>query len=70
MYRCILILFGCLSLSTFAEVTRSLVDFLQVANSAGYRILFSSALVRPYYQVTFDNESPITLEQIQTKVTW
>ncbi len=69
MYRCILILFGCLSLSTFAEVTRSLVDFLQAANSAGYKILFSSALVRPYYQVTFDNESPITLEQIQTALT-
>ncbi|MGV0035080.1 MAG: TonB-dependent receptor plug domain-containing protein [Candidatus Azotimanducaceae bacterium WSBS_2022_MAG_OTU7] len=69
MYRCILILFGCLSLNTFAEVTRSLVDFLQGANAAGYKILFSSALVRPYYQVTFENESPITLEQIQTALT-
>lgn len=69
MYRCLLIILGCLSLGTFAEVTRSLVDFLQAANSAGYRILFSSALVRPYYQVTFDNESPITLEQIETALT-
>ncbi len=59
----------CLSFSTFADVTRSLVDFLQAANAAGYRILFSSALVRPYYQVTFDNESSITLEQIQTALT-
>lgn len=69
MYRCTLILFACLSFSTFAEVTRSLVDFLKAANSAGYKILFSSALVRPYYQVTFDNESAITLEQIQTALT-
>lgn len=69
MYRCILILLGCLSFSTFSEVTRSLVDFLKAANSTGYKILFSSALVRPYYQVTFDNESPITLDQIRTALT-
>ena len=59
----------CLSFSAFAEVSRSLVDFLQAANSAGYKILFSSALVRPYYQITFDKQSPITLEQIQTALT-
>jgi outer membrane receptor for ferrienterochelin and colicin len=69
VYRCILTLSLCLSFSAFAEVTKSLEDFLQAANSAGYKILFSSALVRPYYQVTFDKQSPITLEQIQTALT-
>ena len=69
MYRCIRSLLLFLSFSAFAEVTRSLKDFLQAANSAGYNILFSSALVRPYYQITFDKQSPITLEQIQTALT-
>tara|TARA_B110000285_G_scaffold35318_2_gene37906 strand:+ start:6296 stop:8470 length:2175 start_codon:yes stop_codon:yes gene_type:complete len=45
------------------------VDFLQTANDAGYKILFSSALVRPYYRVTFDQQSPMTLKQVQTALT-
>ena len=45
------------------------MDFLQTANDAGYKILFSSALVRPYYRVTFDQQSPMTLKQVQTALT-
>ena len=46
-----------------AETVR-LATFLEAANQQDIPIVFSSALVRGYYKVTYDPDSPITLEDI------
>jgi len=47
------------------ESTVSLAQYLKLAARSGNQILFSSALVRPYFRVTYDTESPITLEKVE-----
>ncbi|MBT4493505.1 MAG: TonB-dependent receptor plug domain-containing protein [Gammaproteobacteria bacterium] len=48
-----------------SESTTSLSRYLTLANETDVRIVFSSALVRPHYLVTYDGDQPITLEKIK-----
>lgn len=48
------------------ESTIPLSRYLALANQAGFDLIYSSALVRPHFKVTFDSEKPFTLEKIRS----
>lgn len=63
---CALLLTSWLAFSSAqASETVSLAEYLALANTAGIHTLFSSDLVPGYYNVTFDPEKTITLEQVE-----
>lgn len=45
--------------------TTSLANWLDAANRRGIHILYSSALVRPHFKVTFDDNKPASLNEIR-----
>lgn len=60
------LLLGCLvsGVTTATQQSTSLTEYLNLANTSGFNIIFSSALVRPHFQITYDDELPVTLEKI------
>jgi hypothetical protein len=55
----------CLSFFSQADITEPLTTYLDRANEAGYNILFSTALVRPYFRVTHTSDNLVTLAEIR-----
>lgn len=68
MIRGILTIVLCWSVCIYANETISLTKYLLRANAAGHNIVFSSALVRSYYEVTFNPDAPLTIDSIELAV--